>query len=137
MRSTFLILLTVLLLLSPAKGAFATESSIEELQFEVTQLVQAGQLAAALPVAEKLVAATQAASGPEHVNTGVVLHMLGAIHANAGNLTAALVPLRRALSILSAALGDSDANTLMVIKSLAVIVTIAPRRRSRQDGRGS
>ncbi|WP_328456321.1 tetratricopeptide repeat protein [Streptomyces sp. NBC_00386] len=84
-----------------------------------TYLMARGQAAQALPLAERALAITEAALGPDHPTTAIILGNLATTYSALARYTEALPLEERALAITEAALGPDHPNTARCLGNLA------------------
>ncbi|MFE4722197.1 FxSxx-COOH system tetratricopeptide repeat protein, partial [Streptomyces sp. NPDC056728] len=91
-------------------------------------LTARGQAAQALPLAERALAVTEAALGPDHPDTAIRLGNLAATFSELGRHVKALPLAERALAIREAALGPDHPTTAIRLGNLAVTFSALGRQ---------
>ncbi|MEU9792486.1 tetratricopeptide repeat protein [Streptomyces sparsogenes] len=93
------------------------------LERSASHLLARGQAAQALPMAERAVAISEAALGPEHPDTAAPLNNLASALCDMGRPAEALPLEERALAIAEAALGPEHPDTAALLGNLAGTLT--------------
>ena len=94
------------------------EAFASRLELQSTELYQAGKYAAALPVAQQLLALREKEFGPDHPMVAMPLNDLGTIHYNLGQYAVAEPLYKRSLAIREKTLGPEHAEVASVLNNL-------------------
>ena len=101
-------------------GAYGAADEIIDLSRRMMALERAGNLAGALPLAQKTLAMAEAALGPEHPTVAIYLEHLGILHRRLGQGSHAESHLRRALVIRESRLGPEHPAVAITLTQLAI-----------------
>jgi tetratricopeptide (TPR) repeat protein len=120
--------LVALLLLSFALPAAAQEQESQlaeanRLNQQVIQLYQAGHVAEAVPLAQRVLAIDEKALGPDHPNVATALGNLASLYQAKGDYERAEPLYQRALAIYAKALGAEHPAVATSLNNLALLYT--------------
>jgi CHAT domain-containing protein/tetratricopeptide (TPR) repeat protein len=116
--AAFLLAATML----PDGTTFAQSSTeADTLNAEALRLTQSGRYAEALPIAQRVLALREAASGPDHPSVAVALNGLAELYRLQGRMTEAERLHERSLAIRERALGVGHADVSQSLNGLALV----------------
>ncbi len=119
MKASICVAVTALALsLSVIVPSYAEQDEASRLERQSTELYQAGKYAAALPVAQQLLAIREKEFGPDHAMVAMPLNDLGTIHYNLGQYAVAEPLYKRSLAIREKTLGPEHAEVASVLNNL-------------------
>ena len=119
------LLVVLLYLLQPGPVLIADEQADREkflsLHKQATELIQAGKVSEAIPIAQESLELCEKAAGPDHSDTATALNNLAALYEEVGDYAKAEQLLQRSLKINEKKLGPDDPDITGAINSLGAL----------------